>query len=126
MAVTPEENSRLNPEYVRQEDAWMRLLAHEIAHRLHIAVLEGDEEAMGPTWFFEGFAVFASGQQLGDPVTYKTADEALTGVHSGEPLAYRRFGAALKYFADRIALSDLIRQAGKGDFEDWLREQSRK
>lgn len=125
LAVTAEEDRRLNPEYTRQPDSWRRLLAHEMAHRLHVAILDGDEDAMGPTWFFEGFAVFASGQELGDPLVYSTAEEALEGVHAKGPLAYRRYGAALKFFAGRIPLTQLVVRAGAEGFEEWLIEEAR-
>jgi hypothetical protein len=29
-----------------------KLLTHEMAHRLHIRILDGSEEAMGPVWFY--------------------------------------------------------------------------
>ena len=44
------------------ENYYEKLLAHEMAHRLHIRILKGDEEAMGPLWFYEGFALYAAGQ----------------------------------------------------------------
>ncbi len=121
MAVTETENQRLNPAYTQQDDAWARLLAHEIGHRLHVAVLDGDEDAMGPSWFFEGFAVVAAGQKLGAPLTYTSAEDALQGCHSNAPLAYRRYAAAVRYFMSRVPLATLVEQAGSTDFEQWLK-----
>ncbi len=120
MAVSADEMRRLNPAYSQHDDSWTRLLAHEIAHRLHVAILDGDEDAMGPTWFFEGFAVVASGQRLGEPLTYPTAKEALAGAHEKAPLAYRRFAAAVRYFAEKAPLAELVKRAGDEDFEAWL------
>ena len=31
-----------------------KLIAHELAHAYHIQLLDGDEESMGPVWFYEG------------------------------------------------------------------------
>jgi len=126
LAVTPEINARLNPAYAVQDDAWDRLLAHEMVHRLHIAVLGGDEDAMGPQWFYEGFAVVGSGQQLGEPLEYASAEAALEGALDSESeQAYRRFGAAVRFFARRIALAELVEQASNEDFEGWLQSRDR-
>ena len=120
MVVTPQAYARIAPAYARQDDAWTRLMAHEIGHRLHVAILDGDEDAMGPPWFFEGFAVVAAGQQLGDPLAYETADEALAAVYEDAPLAYRRFGAAVRFFGASHSLPTLVARAGGPDFESWL------
>ena len=122
MAVSPEEYARVAPDYAHQDDAWTRLLAHEIGHRLHVAVLDGNEDAMGPQWFYEGFAVVAAGQQLGPPLEYATPAEALRGVHEDAPRSYRRFGAAVRFFAGRHPLPTLVARAGSVDFESWLAE----
>lgn len=120
LAVTPETNRAVHPRYVGQEDAWMRLLAHEMVHRLHVAILAGDEEAMGPQWFFEGFAVVGSGQVLGPPLAYHSVAQALEEVKSNEPLAYRRFAAAVRYCSTLTPMAALVRHAGQADFETWL------
>lgn len=56
IVVSPELIAELVPKLVEKE-FFAKLFAHEIAHRLHIRILHGNEEAMGPIWFFEGFAV---------------------------------------------------------------------
>jgi hypothetical protein len=61
MAVSPELYAAPYPEGV-EEASYEKLLAHEIAHRLHVRILGGDEEAMGPIWFYEGFAIYAADQ----------------------------------------------------------------
>jgi hypothetical protein len=58
MAVSPELYAENYPEGI-EEDSYEKLLAHKIAHGLHIRILNGDEGRMGPTWFFEGFAIYA-------------------------------------------------------------------
>lgn len=123
MAVTPTTFQTLQPDYASSENAWMRLFAHEIGHRLHVAILEGNEDAMGPTWFFEGFAVVAAGQQLGSPLTFSTRAEALEGTRAKGPGAYRQYGAAVRYFSSKIPLPELVQRAGAPDFEAWLIER---
>lgn len=124
LAVSPDEYARVAPDYAARPESWPRLMAHEVVHRLHVEILKGDEAAMGPQWFFEGFAVFGSGQDLDEGLVYRTADEALQGVHdTSSPQAYRRFVAAVRYFARLVPLPDLVRRAQSADFESWLRAQ---
>lgn len=61
LAVTPETFAENYPDG-QEEEAYEKLLAHELAHALHIRILEGKEEEMGPRWFYEGFALFAANQ----------------------------------------------------------------
>jgi hypothetical protein len=128
LAVTEAENARLAPDYAALPDAWARLVGHEMAHRLHIALLEAEgrtEEAMGPRWFYEGFAVLASGQDFDvhADLAYADAAAALAGAaDASDPAhAYRRYAAALRYFAARAPLPELVARAGEPGFEDWLR-----
>lgn len=117
MAVTPKEYARVAPEYGATQDAYQRLLAHEIAHRLHVAVLGGDEDAMGPEWFYEGFAVVASGDLREAPQCEPTW-EALSSSGQG---AYRRYGALLRRLMNRTPLFELVNGAHRADFEEWAR-----
>jgi predicted esterase len=121
LAVTPEASAALAPAYARQPDAWPRLLAHEMIHRLHVEILEGDEEAMGPPWFFEGFAVLGAGQELDTGLYVQSAAEALALAHdTTSPEVYARYEAAVRYFARHIPLPELVAAAGRPDFEGWL------
>ncbi|MEZ4536771.1 MAG: hypothetical protein R3D26_17495 [Cyanobacteriota/Melainabacteria group bacterium] len=60
-SVSPAVYARIYPQG-EDPDAFEKLFTHELAHRLHVRILDGDEERMGPIWFFEGFATIASGQ----------------------------------------------------------------
>lgn len=128
VAVSPEEYSRINPEYAANKDDWTRLLAHEMVHRLHVEALGGDEDAMGPTWFFEGFAMAGAGQKnIGAGIRFRSADEALSAIsefssaktHAGG--SYETYAAAFRFFMERLPLKELVRRAGRQGFEDWLR-----
>lgn len=61
LAVIPETYAENYPDG-QEEEAYEKLLAHELAHALHIRILEGKEEEMGPRWFYEGFALLAANQ----------------------------------------------------------------
>lgn len=121
LAVVPEEAKRARPEYFQDQEDWIRALAHEIVHRLHVRILKGNEDAMGPEWFFEGFAVVGSGQALGKDVEVEDVEQALKLANSRGRGAYGRYAAAVRFFAERIGLPELVAQAGQPGFEDWLR-----
>ncbi len=116
MAVSPEEYAQVTPHLAGEQHAWEKLLAHEIAHRLHVAILDGDEEAMGPTWFFEGFATLGAGQFAQDPLP----SNPWTALSSQD---YRDFVGTLRYLTQSISLPALVRRAGEPDFEDWLKKR---
>jgi hypothetical protein len=116
-AVSPELYKALVPKLV-EHNFYSRLFAHEIAHRLHIRVLNGNEEAMGPIWFFEGFAVLAAGQ-LEDFVISEA--EIWRVVERKDRGDYRAYGATLRYFLKKTTLQDLVARAGDAEFSDWLR-----
>jgi hypothetical protein len=127
VALSPAANRDLTPEFGTLPDAWRRLLAHEMVHRLHVAVLAAQgkpEDAMGPRWFYEGFAVVGSGQDFDTAahLAYGDSAAALAGVRSTEDprLAYQRYAAAVRWFARRAPLADLVARAGDPGFEDWL------
>jgi len=119
--VTPEEYARVQPRYGAAPGAFQRLLAHELAHRLHIAVLDGDEDAMGPRWFYEGFAVVASGD-LAHLATAGPHDVA-EHMRADGVGAYAHYGAALRFWSTRIPLRELVARAGDDGFERWLAAQ---
>ena len=100
----------------------MRVLAHEMIHRLHVNILAGNEDMMGPVWFYEGFAVVGAGLRLDSDLRYKSADQALAAVSKSGRGAYRRYAAAVRYFMGKTPVGELVRRAGHADFEDWLRK----
>ncbi len=57
------EYAEIYPEGI-EDKSFEKLLTHEMAHRLHIRILDGNEEAMGPIWFFEGFAIYIADQLI--------------------------------------------------------------
>jgi len=119
LAVSPELYAENYPQGI-EDRAYEKLLAHEISHRLHLRILGGNEEAMGPIWFFEGFATYAAGQ-FETPTTPIDTSEVWAIVRSEERSDYRRYASAFRFFAARCSLRDLIDHAGREDFADWLR-----
>jgi hypothetical protein len=121
LAVVREEAERARPEYFQTEDDWVRALAHEMIHRLHVRILGGNENAMGPQWFYEGFAVLGSGQALGIDQRVDDVDNALSMAAFTGRGAYARYAAAIRFFAERIPLQRLVANAERAAFQDWLR-----
>lgn len=118
MAVTPEEYERLRPEYAGIEDGWIKLLAHEMAHELHNQLV-GDEDRMGPQWFYEGFAMHVAGQHFDRPAI-SSLGRALEATHSESRGSYAEYVAAFEFFRRQVGLEKMIMQAGSPDFESWL------
>jgi hypothetical protein len=102
-----------------EEDSYEKLMAHEIAHRLHIRILNGNEDAMGPTWFFEGFAIYAA-DQFKKHSSKLDAAEIKRITESSERQSYRKYGYAFRYFARKATVKELIEHAAKKDFQKWL------
>ncbi len=120
-AVTPDVYARVQPRYGATPGAYGRLLAHEMAHRLHVAVLDGDEERMGPAWFYEGFAVVASGDLVGLEVA--KADDLWRHARADGPGAYAHYAAAVRFLAARVPLPELVARAGDAGLEGWVAER---
>jgi hypothetical protein len=119
MAVSPELYAQNYPEGV-EEDSYEKLLTHEIAHRLHIRVLKGNEDAMGPTWFYEGFATYTSDQFKEYALSTPKPDEISRVLTSQDRGSYREYARAFRFFAERVPIERLIEQASKNDFSTWL------
>jgi hypothetical protein len=115
LATAEAEARRTNPA-IDSHDAYVRILMHELAHGLHLAVVGGDKTALGPRWFFEGFAVAAAEQFDGPEIS--AAD--YRAVVAGSPMAdYRLFGAAVRKLLRTHSYSALIEQARKPTFNAW-------
>jgi hypothetical protein len=124
LAVFREQAEQSRPEYFRTFDDWTRALAHELVHRLHVRILQGNEDAMGPQWFYEALAVIGSGQALGVDREIEDVDEALRLSKTTGRGSYAEYAAALRFFARRIPLPRLVEKAADPDFEAWLRSEA--
>ena len=118
MAVSPELYAKNYPEGI-EEDSYEKLLAHEIAHRLHIRILRGDEEAMGPTWFFEGFAIYAA-EQFKETTSEPAATDIQKILSSSERSSYRKYSDVFRFFAKKVVIKEMIERAAKEGFQEWL------
>lgn len=120
LVVTPEEFTRILPEYVAlRRDAWIRLVAHEEFH-LSFEELLPDAPNV-PTWFSEGLAVVAADQGFGEDLHVGSLAEALQPIDWQDRHAYASAAAHVRYLLKRFSVRDLINHARTGDLEAWLR-----
>jgi hypothetical protein len=122
LSVSPELYRTLFPEG-DEEYAFEKLLTHEMAHRLHIRILKGDENAMGPVWFYEGFALYAAGQFEKNAPELNTT-EIWDIVNDPERGSYKNYASVFQYFAGKASIHQLVENAAKDEFLDWLKEIS--
>lgn len=118
LAVSPELYARVYPEGI-EDKSYEKLLAHEIAHRLHVRVLNGDEDAMGPVWFYEGFALYAA-DQFRTPPRELSTDEVWRVVGETERGSYADYAYVFRYFAGKALLQELVGRASGANFAEWL------
>jgi len=118
MAVSPELYSQIYPEGI-EDKSFEKLITHEMAHRLHIRILNGNENAMGPLWFFEGFAIYAAGQFANYNLRPAEVWEVVKGT---KRRSYQKYGATFRYLLQRAPLQELIERAGRNDFLKWLHQ----
>lgn len=70
--LSKSEYENVFPEEGQLEHGYVKLFVHELAHLLHIDLLEGKEDLMGPRWFYEGFATYVAKQFLDQKHDQKT------------------------------------------------------
>ena len=119
LTVSPALFTELYPTGI-EPDSFTKLLVHELAHWLHIRLLAGNEEAMGPIWFYEGFALNAAGQ-LKQHAPALTPAEIWAIARSDERLSYQNYVTVFTYFQQFASLPELVARAGDESFLDWLK-----
>jgi len=122
LTVSPELYSTNYPEGI-EENAYEKLLTHEIAHRLHIRILNNNEDLMGPIWFFEGFAIYAA-DQFTHSTTQLSDDEMRAIIQDTERGSYEKYAYLFRYFVNLIPLQTLLDKAGDPDFNSWLQTET--
>ena len=118
ISVSPELYSQNYPQGI-EEKSFEKLITHEMAHRLHIRILNGDENAMGPIWFYEGFAMFAANQFSKSDI-HLNKDEIIEIMNNPERGSYLKYAYVFRYFTEKIPLHELINEAKNENFNEWL------
>ncbi len=123
ITISPELYAENYPDGM-EENSFEKLLTHEMVHRFHIRLLNGDEDAMGPIWFFEGFAIYAAGQFSNSKLKL-TENEIWEIVNSTVRGSYKKYGFIFRYFLEKIPLNEMIEQAREKNFNTWLQSKIR-
>ncbi len=118
LLVVPEYYSKIYHEGV-EPNSFTKLIAHEMAHRLHIDILDGNEEAMGPIWFYEGFAIFVADQFKASTIKLSKA-EMVEVMKNPERGSYLKYNYIFRYFVNIFPLNELISKSKDEDFNSWL------
>jgi hypothetical protein len=105
-----------------ERDYYEKLICHELCHELHIRILNYREELMGPVWFYEGFAIYGSGQFEGS-IPELTEQEIWKIAESTKRMNYRNYAAMMRFFLRFAALREMVVRAGTVDFVPWLRKK---
>lgn len=118
VSVTPEFYSKVYPEGI-EEQSFEKLLTHEIAHRLHVRILNGDEEAMGPIWFYEGFAMYVA-NQFSESDIILSKEEVIKIMKEPDRGSYVKYNYIFRYFVEKVPLKELILKAKNENFNEEL------
>ena len=105
----------------REPDAYIKLMVHELAHRLHVAICKGDESKMGPIWFYEGFAIYAA-KQLNEDKPKLSDAEIWSIVYKKDRGSYKSYNVVFRYFLKGKTLTNYLQKAGEPGFTEWLKE----
>jgi len=91
-----------------------------MAHRLHVRILNGNEDAMGPIWFFEGFAILAA-NQFENSIPELSEKEIWSIVESTDRGSYQKYATVILFFLKKTSLKEMISHASHTHFTEWLR-----
>lgn len=112
--------TKLYPDQPWSEKNYRGLIVHELAHQAHAHLSlarTGKEDAMGPSWFFEGLAVMCAGQfaQGEKPMD---ANEILSLVGAGKTLkvSYPLYGRLVRSLALIVPIRSLVEKATDPNF----------
>ena len=115
---------KMYPAWPWTEQAYRQLVVHELAHRAHeefaIASL-GTAEAMGSTWFFEGFAVACAGQFETDSQMMSCGElQEQVGLGHTPRISYPLYGHIVRSLANKYGMKDLVTRASEPGFPQFL------
>ena len=118
LLISPELYAKDYPNGI-EDNSYEKLMCHEMVHRLHVRILNGDEDKMGPVWFYEGFAIYGCNQFENMNIELSES-EILEILKSKKRIDYRKYGFIIRYFLKTKSLSDMIENAHRDEFYDYL------
>lgn len=115
LAVMPNTYSE-NYKVGQEEDAYEKLFTHELAHELHIRILQGEEDQMGPRWFFEGFALYAA-NQFDNSQLELTKEDIREIVSLDKPVTYAYYRLVMDELLLHMELKEAVEHAKYQSFK---------
>ena len=119
--LSPEAYLKVYPEG-NEKSYYEKLITHELAHQFHMRILKGKENAMGPIWFYEGFAIFVADQFKDFKMD---SSDICKVINSNKRVSYKYYGAVIRFLLKYFSLKELVKNAKRDDFIDWLKNNYR-
>jgi hypothetical protein len=115
---------KLYSEWPWGSNNYNQLIIHELAHRAHEALAIsrfGSAEAMGPTWFYEGFAVTCAGQ-FNTAKPQMSLEQLKDEVGQGHTpkVSYPLYGRIVRSLATIYGMKVLVTRASEPGFPEIL------
>lgn len=123
--VTSEEGfhpswTKLYPKWPWSRRRYRSLIIHELAHRAHAYLSfqrTGSEDAMGPSWFFEGLAVMCAGQfAAGEKPMNSVEMLSYVGGSQMPKVSYPLYGRLVRSLALFVPVKTLVEKAAEPGF----------
>ena len=112
--------TKLYPDWPWSRRSYRSLIVHELAHRAHAYVASrrtGSEDAMGPSWFFEGLAVMCAGQfAAGKKPMNATEILSHVGGSKAPKVSYPLYGHLVRSLVLFIPVKTLVEKAAGPGF----------
>lgn len=103
--ISKEEYERVYPIEGKTPLGYTRLISHELAHQLHIRLLNDNENDMGPRWFYEGFALHMANQFPDATIDIKFAIDI---IEQNLDVSYINYAAIFRILLQKYSLSELV------------------
>jgi len=103
--ISKEEYERVYPIEGETPLGYTRLIIHELAHQLHIRLLNDNEEGMGPRWFYEGFALHIANQFPDAKIDKKLAIDIIEHQLN---VSYIDYAAIFRLLLKTFSLNELL------------------
>lgn len=93
---------------------YQKLIAHELGHLFHIAYLHGQEDKMGPVWFYEGFACLIADQYPDSPLPSKS--EVTSILKDPKRGNYKTYAPIMRALARLKPIKEMLNHASDSGF----------
>ena len=95
--------------------SYQKLITHELTHQYHIFFLNGNEDHMGPVWFYEGFACSLA-DQFNDSKTSFSLKEIHDAMFSTKRVSYNIYKVIFDICMEEKSVLWLLHNAHKENF----------